>query len=138
MKTRAFMMIVLALSLTLSAQPANTSVPKYSAQQITPVAGQVVHPGEVVKVSWTSTLPNMGNDLYWCEIEVLLSLDGGRTYSVWISPYLDAKAKSFYWTVPNTPTRQAVLDIRFGCEGYYPESPAPQLRSMFTIADGSD
>ena len=32
------------------------------------------------------------------------------------------------------PTNAAVLDIRFGCEGWYPESYAPQPASTFVIA----
>ena len=44
------------------------------------------------------------------------------------------KADSYLWTVPNLPTNAAVLDIRFGCEGWYPESYAPQPASTFVIA----
>ena len=47
---------------------------------------------------------------------------------------MDPKAQYFYWTVPNLPTNTAVLDIRFGCEGWYPENYAPQPALMFTIA----
>jgi hypothetical protein len=41
---------------------------------------------------------------------------------------------SYLWTVPNLPTNAAVMDIRFGCEGWYPESYAPQPASTFVIA----
>jgi hypothetical protein len=51
-----------------------------------------------------------------------------------ITPILDPKAQYFFWTVPNAPTNAAVLDIRFGCEGWYLENYAPQPASMFTIA----
>jgi hypothetical protein len=38
------------------------------------------------------------------------------------------------WTVPNTPTNAAVIDIRFGCEvPYYPETASPQPASTFVI-----
>ena len=40
----------------------------------------------------------------------------------------------FDWTVPNTPTNAAVLDVRFGCEMYYPETYSPQPASTFVIA----
>lgn len=50
-----------------------------------------------------------------------------------ITPILDPKAQYFFWTVPNVPTNAAVLDIRFGCEGWYLENYAPQPASMFTI-----
>jgi hypothetical protein len=32
------------------------------------------------------------------------------------------KIQYFDWTVPNTPTNQGVLDIRFGCLNIYPET----------------
>jgi hypothetical protein len=32
------------------------------------------------------------------------------------------------------PTNAAVLDIRFGCELYYPESYSPQAAATFVIA----
>ena len=51
-----------------------------------------------------------------------------------ITPVMDPKAQYLYWTVANLPTNTAVLDIRFGCEGWYPEIYAPQPASMFIIA----
>ena len=73
-------------------------------------------------------------DLGACEMEIWLSLDGGRTFTAWISPWMDPKTQYFYWTVPNAPTNAAVMDIRFGCEPGYPESYAPQPASTFVIA----
>jgi hypothetical protein len=104
----------------------------YSAKLISPRPAQVLYPGQVVRVEWKSELPNIY--LGACEMEVFLSLDGGRTFPMLISPWMDPKAQYFYWTVPNTPTNAAVLDIRFGCEPGYPESYAPQPASTFVIA----
>jgi hypothetical protein len=78
-------------------------------------------------------LPNV-RYVAWCEMEVWLSLDGGRTFPMCITPILDPKATQFDWTVPNMPTNAAVLDIRFGCDGWYPESYSPQPASTFVIA----
>ena len=138
MKARSFIVIVFTLALTLSSQFINTSKadPGYSARLISPVAGQVVYPGQVVRVQWKSTFPAVV--LESCEAEVWLSLDGGRTYTTWISPWMDPKAQYFFWTVPDLPTNQAVLDVRFGCEPLYGESYAPQPQSMFVIAKRSD
>ena len=69
-----------------------------------------------------------------CEMEVWLSLDGGGTFPMCITPILDPKATQFDWTVPNMPSNAAVLDIRFGCDGWYPESYSPQSASTFVIA----
>jgi len=134
MKTRGFIVTVAAVALIFAPQFVNTSnaAGTYSARLISPRAGQVLHPGQNVRVQWTSALPNI--DLTQCEMEVWLSLDGGRTFTMCITPILDPKAQFFFWTVPNIPTNAAVLDIRFGCEGWYPESYAPQPASTFVIA----
>ena len=135
MKTRGFIVTILAVALIFAPQFVNLSSAdsgKYSAQLISPTAGQILYPGQRVRVEWTHTLPNI--NLAGFEEEVWLSLDGGRTFSTCITPILDPKATFFYWTVPNMPTNAAVLDIRFGGEGWYPECYAPQTASTFTIA----
>jgi hypothetical protein len=134
MKTRGFIVTVAAVALIFAPQFVDTSnaAGTYSARLISPGAGQVLHPGQNVKVQWTSALPTI--DLTQCEMEVWLSLDGGRTFTMCITPILDPKAQFFFWTVPNIPTNAAVMDIRFGCEGWYPESYAPQPASTFVIA----
>jgi hypothetical protein len=135
MKNRGFLstlfaiMVLGALQLTISTAAADSN--KYSAQLISPVAGQVLYAGQQIMVEWKHTLPNI--PLPGCESEAWLSLDGGSTFTVWLT-WLDPRSTSFLWTVPNTPTNAAVLDIRFGCDLHYPESYAPQPASMFVIA----
>jgi hypothetical protein len=68
-----------------------------------------------------------------CETEIALSLDGGRTFE-WITGERDPREKYFDWTVPNTPTNAGVLDIHFGCLGYYPETASIQIHSTFAIS----
>ena len=136
MDIRGLVFISAAVAISFAPQFVNTSNAQaggYSAELISPVAGQVLHPGQVVRVQWRSRLPHV--DFGACEVEVWLSLDGGRTFSAWISPWLDPKGPTYFdWTVPNWPTRAAVLDIRFGCEPGYPESYAQQPASTFVIA----
>ena len=130
MKTRGLISVTLflvALSLLTEAVADND----YSARLISPTAGQVLYPGQRVRVEWEATLPTP--QAVGCETELVLSLDGGSTFNTYITPPLDPKAKYFYWTVPNTPTNAAVLDIRFGCEVFYPESRSPQSASPFVI-----
>ena len=135
MKNRGFLstlfaiMVLCALQLTISTAAAGSD--KYSAQLLSPVTGQVLYAGQKIMVEWKHTLPNI--PLPGCESEVWLSLDGGRTFPMWIT-FLDPRSTSFLWTVPNTPTNAAVLDIRFGCDLHYPESYAPQPASTFVIA----
>ena len=130
MKTRGLISVTLflaALSLLTEAVADNG----YSARLISPTAGQVLYPGQRVRVQWEPTFPK--TKAVGCEMEVLLSLDGGTTWNAYISPPLDPKTRFFDWTVPNTPTNAAVLDIRFGCEVFYPESRSPQIASPFVI-----
>ena len=134
MKTRGFVVTMLAVAFSFAPQFVNTSSAAngYSAQLISPTTGQVLYPGQKVRVEWRSMLPPI--NLGACEMEVWLSLDGGRTFTMLISPWMDPKAQYFYWTVPNMPTNAAVLDIRFGCEPGYPESYSPQPASTFAIS----
>lgn len=137
MKIRGLIVILLAVALSFAPQFINTSSAAngYSAQLISPTAGQVVYPGQEVQIQWQATIPkvNAGG----CEMEIFLSLDGGTTFTYCITPQLPPTARFFNWTVPNMPTNQAVLDIRFGCEWYYPENYSPQPASMFVIANGA-
>jgi len=137
MKIRGLIVLLFAVALSVLPQFANTSsaASGYTAQLISPTAGQVLYPGQRIRVEWRSVLPSIKLYPDLCEMEVWLSLDGGHTYTMQISPWLDPKAQFFYWTVPNTPTNQAVIDVRFGCEQFYPESYAPQPASMFRIAN---
>ena len=134
MKTQRLILILLAVTFALAPQSPTTAFAernKYSAKLISPKAGAVLMPGEVVRVEWTAAFPNV--DLTMCETELLLSIDGGTTYT-FITSQRDPMVHYFNWTVPRTPTRAAILDIRFGCLGIYPETPSPQVQSAFVIS----
>lgn len=88
-------------------------------------------PGQVVRIEWTAVFPEV--NLTMCEAEILLSLDGGRTF-VFVTESRNPTVQHFDWTVPKTPTRAAVLDIRFGCLGIYAETSSPQVQSAFVIS----
>jgi hypothetical protein len=137
MKIRGLPLIMVAVALSFAPQFVDTSSAQtgaYSAQLISPALGQVLRPGQIIRVEWKSRLPKV--DFGTCETEVWLLLDGGRTFVAWISPWLHPEGpKYFDWTVPKWPTRAAILDIRFGCEPGYPESYAPQPASTFVIAE---
>jgi hypothetical protein len=131
MKARGVVVILFLVACAFA--PANVNAgDTYTALLISPTAGQVLHPGEMVRVEWRAQLPHV--DFRLCEMEVRLSLDGGQTFPSRITPSLDPKTRFFYWTVPNTPTNEAVLNICFGCEMIYPESYSPQTASTFVIS----
>jgi hypothetical protein len=135
MKTLRFILILLALTFVLAPQSLTTASAarkkEYSAKLISPKAGDVLMPGQVVRVEWTAAFPDV--DLTMCEMELLLSLDGGRTFT-YITESRDPNVQHFNWTVPKTPTRAAVLDIRFGCLGIYAETSSLQAQSTFVIS----
>ena len=141
MKIRIFILIAIALAFTMAAQFVDTPTAAdsiverpglFQATLISPAAGQVVHPGDVVKVEWTALVPPI--DPSRCETEIALSIDGGTGYPWIITPELNGSIRKFYWTVPNRPTNQAVLLIRYGCWLEFNEALSPQTGSMFVIA----
>ena len=130
MKTRGFVVAMFAVAFAFAPAKLNAQG-HYAVRLISPVAGQVLYTGQKIMVEWNHKLPSI--PLSGCESEAWLSLDGGSTFPIWVT-LLGPTSTSFLWTVPNTPTNSAVLDIRFGCDLHYPESYAPQPASMFTIA----
>lgn len=136
MKTRRFILALLALTFALTPQMPRTASAQgrkwtYGATLISPKAGQVLTPGQVIRIEWKTNFP--GVDLSMCETEVLLSLDGGKTIYTRLTEQRDPKLQYLDWTVPNTPTNNAVLDIRFGCLNLYPETSSLQFQSPFVI-----
>jgi hypothetical protein len=140
MKTPRLILALLALTFALAPQSPPTAFArpyqkKYSARLISPKPGEVLVPGQVVRIQWTADFP--GVDLTMCETELLLSLDGGRTIYMLLTEQRNPKVQYFDWTVPNTPTNEAVLDIRFGCLNLYPETSSLQFQSAFVISPSS-
>jgi hypothetical protein len=136
-KTPRLILALLALTFALAPQLPGTAFAQgtqdnYRATLISPRAGQVLRPGQVVRIQWTANFPNV--DLTMCETEVLLSLDGGKTIYMLLTEQRNPKVQYFDWTVPNAPTNAAVLDIRFGCLNIYAETSSLQVRSAFVIS----
>jgi hypothetical protein len=143
MKTRGFIVALFAVAFAFAPQLLRTSTAApdgpqgtYAAKLVSPQAGDVVFPGQKVRIVWEALYPKINVPLSWCEAEIRLSLDGGVTFPLIITPLQlspDNSVRSFDWTVSNTPTASAVLDIRFGCEQYYPETSSVQTASSFVI-----
>jgi hypothetical protein len=144
MKTRGFVVTLFAVAFAFAPQLLKTSTAApddqqgtYAAKLVSPQAGDVVFPGQKVSIVWEALLPKLPVNLSWCETEIFLSLDGGKSFPFIITPWhLDpnpSRILSFDWTVGDTPTAAAVLDIRFGCEQFYPETRSIQTASSFVI-----
>lgn len=129
--------LVCVLGWGLAAQAQETLVPP---TQMSPAAGSRLAPGTEVQVAWAAQFPACPRNTVG-EQELYLSVDGGRTFRYRISPRLLYSDRTFTWRVPDMPTEQAVLDMRFGCEdapgGCEPtanlESTNPQVASPFSI-----
>jgi hypothetical protein len=65
------------------------------------------------------------------EWEAFLSLDGGATYPVRITPHLDQDLRRVRWQVPPFPARDARILLRFGDER---QETAVELPARFSIA----
>jgi hypothetical protein len=86
---------------------------------LSPGAGEALAPGAVVEVRWTSlcdVASQSGGKRGVDEAEVVLSLDGGRSYPIRVTPELRPCATRFLWTVPALPTVHARLALRSGFE----------------------
>ncbi len=79
--------------------------------------------GTTAELRW-SELPiftKLGKIEEW---EAFLSLDGGKTYSIRITPHLDHDVRVLRWEVPAVATSDARLLFRFGKEGQKGEEEA--------------
>ena len=97
-------MLVAAPALLLGARP----VAAQAAGSPLAFPGAELRAGQLVELRW-GALPRDAE-----EMEILLSVDGGRHYAVRISPELEPREGRFLWRVPNLPAASAQLRIRFG------------------------
>ena len=64
--------------------------------------------GDVIEIHWDALAANAN------EMELVLSLDGGRHFDLHVSPQLEPRLGRFVWRVPNLSTDQARLALRIG------------------------
>nr|MDQ2970586.1 hypothetical protein [Acidobacteriota bacterium] len=79
-----------------------------------PAAGERVSPGATVEARWTLSPsdPRVGD-----EAELLLSLDGGRSFSLRVSREVLPESGRAVWRVPSLPSSHARLALRTGRSG---------------------
>ncbi|HXU29856.1 MAG TPA: hypothetical protein VN851_04690 [Thermoanaerobaculia bacterium] len=86
-----------------------------SVRLLSPVAGEKLEAGELAWIEWSDEPGHAASpETEW---EAFLSLDGGRTYPIRLTPHLDLALRGFAFEVPNVPSRNARLLLRFGDEG---------------------
>jgi hypothetical protein len=92
---------------------------------------QTLVPGSSVVVAWSevgSGLRGLGARAE--EWEAFLSVDGGRTYTVRITPHLDVSLTTFGFVVPQLTSDDVRILLRFGDETHETEIEMPQRFSI--------
>jgi hypothetical protein len=74
-------------------------------------AGAEVRAGETIEIGWDDVDPSID------ELELQLSLDGGRHYALRVSPELDPGDHRYRWRVPGLASGEARLRLRFHRDG---------------------
>src|SRR5690348_11056956 len=64
--------------------------------------------GQEITLRWSDLPPAVD------EVEVLLSLDGGRSHPIRVSSELDARSGALRWRVPDIEAEHVVLRLRMG------------------------
>ena len=116
---RALHTIALSLVIAVSLAVPCRARPLAEAAEPGPIAGpRLVLPaasefraGDIIEVRWAAVDPSID------ELELLLSLDGGRHYTLRISPELAPDHRAFRWRVPNLASGDARLRLRFHRDG---------------------
>ena len=79
---------------------------------VSPQAGATLTAGSTVELEWAPLAELRGAE----EWEAFLSLDGGKTYPLRVTPHLDLDLRRVQWRVPAVSTPSARLLLRFGDE----------------------
>jgi hypothetical protein len=95
---------------------------------VAPGAGAALAAGSTAELEWTAG-PGLPADAQ--EWEAFLSLDGGATYPVRLTPHLDQDLRRVRFQVPPVPAADARILLRFGDER---RETAVELPERFTIA----
>ena len=105
------------------------------AEILEPVRGARLQPGAIVRVSWTL---GASTQQEFDEMELVLSLDGGRSFPLRVTRELSPAEDSVLWRVPRLPSEHARIALRAG-RGEKKESETIRTASAeFTILAGAD
>lgn len=120
--------LVGGLALVAPAAAAREAGVRGPAILLPPDAAGALRPGDVVELRWHGVPPVAA------EMELLLSLDGGRTFPLRVTPDLDAERGWFAWRVPPLPSADARLALRMNLGG---REVLAATSAPFRIAAGS-
>jgi hypothetical protein len=97
---------------------------------LSPERGATLTGGSLVEARWSFAAPAGDAD----EAELVLSLDGGRTFPVRVSAELSPDARSYRWRVPSLSSATARLALRVGADHEKGRESIVAVSAQFTIA----
>ena len=93
----------------------------------------LLEPGSSVVVTWPREMAGPGYD----EMELVLSVDGGRSFPLRVTRRIEPSDAGFSWTVPYLPAGHARLALRAGVDGEEDAETIVGLSEDFAIAPSS-
>jgi hypothetical protein len=116
MRCSRFPLLLAGLAWSLLAwRSAAASAEAPPVRLVAPRAGEALVAGSTAEIEWTplDAFHRLSKAEEW---EAFLSLDGGKTYPVRITPHLDRDLRRFRFQVPPVPAADARILLRFGDE----------------------
>lgn len=129
---RLLTLVCLAIATVCPAAVASDAAPA-PVRLTAPLQGTTLAAGALAPLAWEPLGPFAQLDRVE-EWEAFLSLDGGAHYPFRITPHLDRGLRHVLWRVPDLPTHDARLLLRFGDEQ---RETAVELPERFVIAGAS-
>jgi hypothetical protein len=117
-----------SVALVLLAAMASQASASERANPLAAIARDV-RAGQTIELRW----PGLPRD--FDELEILLSIDDGRTFPIRVSPELEAREGRYVWHVPNLASGTARLRVRANLDGAEREFEPSQA---FTIVANID
>lgn len=103
-----------------------TTMEAAPARFLRPMAGERLEPGESIEVSWAL---DRYQAVAFDEMELVLSLDGGRTFPLRLTRDLSPGSGRVTWRVPALPVGKARLALRGGSDE------EPDLEAIAAVSD---
>src|SRR6266567_2142128 len=104
----------------------STTMTASPARFLRPMAGERLEPGESIEIGWALDRNQAGA---FDEMELILSLDGGRTFPLRLTRDLSPESGRLTWRVPALPVGKARLALRGGSDE------EPDLESIAVVSD---
>ncbi len=95
-----------------SSAAATVAAGTFDVRLIEPAAQIELRAGSTASLAWEATDTPASVE----EWEAFLSIDGGLTHPIRLTPHLDRSIQRFTWVVPSLPGAEATLLLRFGDE----------------------